>query len=390
MFPYVTGTAPILKVHPASPRTGSEGDPESLSDRAPLPQKEFSVPKKKPSNAEKTAPKKRSAKTPVDPYSGRTGKASKGNGKSVKADRGRAGKATGTGRDLVRRPAGAVKKPSRRKSSSSAVKKLDTTAVVTPAAESTAIDPDARARGDIPMSLVSHLDEFRSRFLVSLLTVFILMLVGFIFSDYLLAVINKPYLATGQKLNVFNLIDGFLLRLKAAMLAGVLLGFPVIVYELWKYIAPAIAVGDRMFARLSVVAALFLFYLGLTLTYFTLPFAIKALLSFTPSDMTNMINAAQYLNFVMLFCLAIGAVFELPIVIMILTKIGIVTPTFLITKRKYAIVLIWILAAVITPTVDPLTQSLVALPLMLLYEISIVISKIMVKRKKRRELAGRS
>lgn len=338
-----------------------------------------------------SAQKKRSAKTSADPYSRKSGKTAKTSArKSGKAAKTRTVKSSNSGKQVARRPVTAVKKPSRRKDSSAALKKLDSTAVASTEREETAIDPEARQRGDIPMSLVSHLDEFRSRFLVSLLTVFLLMLVGFIFSDYLLAVINKPYLATGLKLNIFNLIDGFLLRLKAAMLAGVLLGFPVIVYEIWKYISPAITVGDRMFARLAVVAALLLFYLGLSLTYITLPFAIKALLSFTPDDMTNMINAAQYLNFVMLFCLAIGAVFELPIVIMILTKIGIVTPSFLISKRKYAIVLIWILAAVITPTVDPLTQSLVALPLMLLYEISIVISKIMVKRKKRRELSEKS
>ncbi|HSV98310.1 MAG TPA: twin-arginine translocase subunit TatC [Spirochaetota bacterium] len=347
------------------------------------------MPKKKSPSADKTAPKKRSSKTPTGPYSRKPGKAEKISArKSGKASKNVMGKSSATGKDMARRPADMIKKPSRRGESPSKLTKRDVTAVATPASEETAIDPDARTRGDIPMSLVSHLDEFRSRFLVSLLTVFIIMIVGFFFSDYILAVINKPYLATGLKLNVFNLIDGFLLRLKAAMLAGVLLGFPVIVYEFWKYISPAIGVGDRMFARLSVVAALFLFYLGLTLTYLTLPFAIKALLSFTPDDMTNMINAMQYLNFVMLFCLAIGVVFELPIVIMILTKIGIVSPALLVSKRKYAIVIIWILAAVITPTVDPLTQSLVAFPLMLLYEISIVISKFMVRRKKRSERAG--
>jgi sec-independent protein translocase protein TatC len=357
---------------------------------AQLPLEESFVSKKKSAGAEKPPPKKRSAKTSVDPYSQKPGTSGKGPArKSGRTAKDGTGKKSKSGKDSAPRPVKTVKKPAHRGESPSDLTKRDSAAVAVQAGEETAIDPDARARGDIPMSLVSHLDEFRSRFLVSLLTVFIIMVVGFFFSDYLLAVINRPYLSTGLKLNVFNLIDGFLLRLKAAMLAGVLLGFPVIVYELWKYISPAIAVGDRMFARLSVIAALFLFYLGLTLTYFTLPFAVKALLSFTPDDMTNLINAAQYLNFVMLFCFAIGAVFELPIVIMILTRIGIVTPSFLVSKRKYAIVLIWVLAAIITPTVDPLTQSLVALPLMLLYEISIIISKFMVKRKKRRELAGR-
>jgi sec-independent protein translocase protein TatC len=248
------------------------------------------------------------------------------------------------------------------------------------------VDAGARERGDIPMSLVGHLDEFRSRFLFSLISILVITLLSFFFSDQLLYVINRPYLSTGLKLNVFNLIDGFLLRLKASLIAGLLLGFPVIVYELWKYIAPAIDRKDRRFAGLAVIIAVFLFYLGIALTYLALPMAINALLSFTPPGMNNMINASDYLSLVMIFCLAIGAIFELPIVILILTKIGVLSPSFLISKRKWAYVLIWILAAVITPTVDPLTQSMVAIPLMLLYEISIVISKVVVIRKKKREL----
>ncbi len=257
-----------------------------------------------------------------------------------------------------------------------------------PKDEEEEIDPKAIERGDRPMSLVAHLDEFRSRFMRSLITILVIMLGSFFFSDYILSILTRPYLDTGLKLNVFNLIDGFLLRLKASLITGVLIAFPLIVYELWKYIAPAIDVRERRFSRLAILAALGLFYSGVLLTFFTLPLAVKALLSFTPEGMTNLINASNYLSFVFIFCFAIGIVFELPIAIMILTKMGIVTPSFLISKRKYAIVLIWIGAAVITPTVDPLTQSLVAIPLMLLYEISIIVSKVIVLRKKRRELQG--
>lgn len=301
-------------------------------------------------------------------------------------------KTTASAKDTTKtkkKPAAAPKKKvtSQKKTPTRGVAKTKTTAVkkITEK-EIPDIDPAAKERGDIPMSLIGHLDEFRSRFLVSLVTIVVITLVSFFFSDQLLYIINKPYLATGLKLNVFNLIDGFLLRLKSAFIAGILLGFPIIIYELWKYIVPAIERKDRMFSRVTILIAVVLFYLGVTLTYFALPLAIKALLSFTPPEMTNTINASQYLNFVLIFCLAIGAVFELPIVILILTRIGIVTPSFLISKRKYAIVLIWILAAIITPTVDPLTQSLVAVPLMILYEISIAISKMVVLKKKKKEL----
>ena len=248
------------------------------------------------------------------------------------------------------------------------------------------IDPDAADRGDEPKSVVTHLDEFRSRLMYSLLAIIIVSLGSFFFSEYILNFINRPYLATGHKLNVFNLTEGFILRLKAAFIAGIFVGLPVIVFHLWRYILPAINKQDRKFARLSIIAAIILLYGGMAFTYFfILPFAVKMLLSFTPVDMTNTIGASKYLSFVLLFSLGMGIMFELPIIIMILTRIGIVSPAFLISKRKYAIILLWIISAMITPP-DILTQSMIAIPLMLLYELSIIISKVMVKRKKKKEL----
>ncbi len=254
--------------------------------------------------------------------------------------------------------------------------------------EEVEIDPDALRRGDKPMNIVDHLDEFRSRLLIVLVTVILLTVLGFYFSDILLDAINKPFIESGYKLNIFNLVEGFVLRIKASFVTGLLIGLPLLVYHLWQYIKPAIDIDNRNFAVYSIVAAIILFYAGLGATYFyLLPLSIKVLLSFTPPDMENMINASKYFNFAILFAVAIGITFEMPIIIMILTRIGIVSPSFLISKRKYAIVLIWIFAAVITPTTDPLTLTLVAVPLMLLYELSIVISKFIVIRKKRKELA---
>ncbi len=238
------------------------------------------------------------------------------------------------------------------------------------------------------MSIVGHLNELRSRLIVSLTSITIVTLTGFFFfSDYILAIINKPYIKTGLKLSVFSLSEGFIIRAKASLIAGLFIGLPVIVYEIWKYIAPAISIKDRKFIGGSVVAAVFLMYTGILLTYFfLLPIAIRMLLSFTPETMNSIIGASKYVNFVMFFCFAMGLMCELPILIMILTKLGIITPKLLISKRKYAIVLIWIFAAILTPGPDVLSQTLVAIPIMLLYEISIIISKIMLKRKAKQEL----
>ncbi|MDY6933805.1 MAG: twin-arginine translocase subunit TatC [Spirochaetota bacterium] len=243
----------------------------------------------------------------------------------------------------------------------------------------------ALERGDVPMSVVGHLDEFRSRLIITLSAIIIITLGSFFLSEQILEIINRPFLATGLKLNVFNLTEGFILRLKASLIAAVLISLPLIIYELWKYIQPAINTDDRKFIFGSILGSILLFYLGVAFTYLlTLPFAIKMLISFTPEVMANTIGASKYLNFVLLFSLGMGLTFQLPILVMILSKIGIITPALLIRQRKYAVVLSWIGAAMITPP-DVLTQMMLAIPVMLLYEISIIISKIVVKTKKKKD-----
>lgn len=251
------------------------------------------------------------------------------------------------------------------------------------------IDPDAASRGDSPMTLVGHLSEMRTRLLVVLVSVLVIMLVGFGFSDYLMMLINRPFTASGQKLNLFTLFEGFTLRLKSSLFLSVLICLPLIMYQVWKYIEPAINRNDRMMIRLTLVSSVLLFYLGVSFTYLFLPVAIMALMAFAPTDMLITNNATEYFNFFVMTAIILGAVFELPIVMLLLTKMGIVSPALLTSKRKYAIVLIWITAAFASPGPDPLSQAILALPLMLLYELSIVISKIIVRRKKKKELAER-
>jgi len=247
------------------------------------------------------------------------------------------------------------------------------------------VEPEALERGDHPMSVVDHLSEMRSRLLVSLIVIVVCTVAGFYFSDYLMHIINQPFAQTGQKLNLFKIFEGVTLRIKAAVLCGLLLSLPLIVYQVWRYIFPAVEKGDRMFVRITLVAAVLLFYGGLVVTYIFIPMAITTLLGFSPEGMNITNNATEYLNFFVLLSLSMGIVFELPIIMLVLTKIGIISPSFLISKRKHAIVLIWIAAAFITPP-DPLSMAILAIPLMLLYEISIFISKFIVIRKKKKEL----
>jgi sec-independent protein translocase protein TatC len=245
------------------------------------------------------------------------------------------------------------------------------------------MDEQEIGRNDTPMSLTGHLDELRSRFLFVLLTIIVFTGVGFGLSDYLLNFIMEPFKITGFELNIFKLTGGFMIRLKASVITAIILSMPIILWQIWRFIIPAVNKNDRTFSRFSLLAAIALFYTGMSFVFFVLlPFAIKVLLGFIGSDMKSTIGANDYLSFIFLFSFAMGVLFELPIIVMILTRIGILTPQFLIAKRKYSVIIIWVIAAIITPQ-DILSQVLVAIPLMFLYEISIVISKIIIIRKRR-------
>jgi sec-independent protein translocase protein TatC len=249
-------------------------------------------------------------------------------------------------------------------------------------------DKDAFERGDESLAFTGHLTELRSRLLTVLIAVMITTILPFfLWGEKMVRLMTMPYnkAVANHPLNVFSPMEGFLLQLKSSLIAGILVVFPLIVFEVWSYVKPAIDKDKRAFIRNTLVFAVLFFYAGTVLTFLWFaPFTIRSLLDFTPPNMTITLNASTYLHFMFFFCFSMGLVFELPLAIMILTKIGIVTPAFLSKKRKYAIVLIWIAAAVITPTTDILTQSLVAIPLMILYEVSIILSKIIVMRSRHR------
>lgn len=247
-------------------------------------------------------------------------------------------------------------------------------------------DPDSLARGDHPMSVVEHLDEFRTRFLKVFVAFILFTSVAFYFSDAIVYYINKPFLDTNNQLHIFKLTGGFMLRFKASAGTAILLLIPYLLFHAWRFIAPAIGKTSRMFSRLTIISAVLLFYSGVAFVFFLLiPFSIKMFLSFIGSYMITTIGADDYLNMIFIFCLLMGILFEMPIIMLVLTKFGIVTPELLITKRKYAVVIIWVIAALVSPP-DVISMILCGIPLMALYEISIILSRFTILRKKRKEL----
>ncbi len=259
------------------------------------------------------------------------------------------------------------------------------------------------------MSFLEHLEELRWHIIRSVLAIFILMVAAFVFKNIIFNKIilapknpdfftNRVLCELGQILNMqalcintkpFNLINikmsgQLTTHIAVSMVAGLILSFPVIIWELWKFFKPALHPNEKQHARGAVIAASMLFFTGVLFGYYLLaPLSVHFLSSYEISaDVTNQINIRSYIGTLSSICLATGLIFELPILTYFLTKIGIVTPSFLIKYRKHAIVVIFIVAAIITPP-DVFSQMLVSIPLLILYEVGIVISKRVMKKKEK-------
>lgn len=178
----------------------------------------------------------------------------------------------------------------------------------------------------------------------------------------------------------------FTLQINSSIIIGVMLGFPYLLWEIWRFIKPALHEKERKAASGFVMYATVLFLIGVMFGYYVIaPESIAFLANYqVSSSIENMFTIDSYLSSVTTLTLATGIVFELPILVYILSSLGILTPTFMRSTRRYAIVIILIVAAIITPTPDMLTMTIVSLPLLALYEVGIVVSAVVEKRRFKR------
>lgn len=181
----------------------------------------------------------------------------------------------------------------------------------------------------------------------------------------------------------------FTLQLNSCVMVGIILGIPYLLFEIWLFVKPALHEKERKSASGFVAFASFLFFLGILFGYYLIcPLSINFLTNFTVSpEIQNTFTIDSYLSSVMTLTLGSGIIFQLPVIIYILSKMGIMTPAFMRASRRYSTVIILIIAAIVTPTADPYTMLIVAMPLFLLYELSIYISA-NIERKKNKELYG--
>lgn len=266
------------------------------------------------------------------------------------------------------------------------------------------------------MSFFDHLDILRKHLLRGLAVVTVLICVAFYFTDFIWhSVIMSPknadfwtyrmmcklvqafpsigseFCITDIKAKIINteMAGQFTLQMNSCIMAGIILGIPYLLFEVWLFIKPALLAEERKSASGFVFFASLLFAIGLMFGYYLIcPLSINFLVNYTvDSSIENTFTISSYLSTVMTLTIGSGIIFQLPVVIYILSKLGIMTPKFMRSTRRYAAVLILIVAAVVTPTADPYTMLIVAFPLFLLYELSIIISARIEKKKQKAELA---
>jgi sec-independent protein translocase protein TatC len=233
------------------------------------------------------------------------------------------------------------------------------------------------------ISFTAHLDELRRCLIVCFVAVGIGFALSYGFKEKLFQILTRPLIGvmqTGDKLIFTGLPEAFFTYLKVAFLSGLILATPVIFYEFWMFVAPGLYKKEKRLMVPIVFLSTLFFVGGSFFGYFIVfPYGFKFFLGFASETIQPLPSMREYLSFASKLLLAFGLVFELPLVITFLAKLGIVSVSFLKKNRKYALLLFFVGAAILTPP-DVVTQIMMALPLMVLYEISIVGARIFGKK----------
>jgi len=235
---------------------------------------------------------------------------------------------------------------------------------------------------DVEMSFLDHIEELRWRIIYSLIGVLVFTIAAWIFIDPIIEVILlKPARDANASLQNLRPFGQLFLYIQVAIIVGIIASLPNIFYQLWQFIAPALKKREQKYIIWIVFFSTFCFLSGIAFAYFVmLPLTMKFAAQFGTAEIANEFAIDEYMSIIISVMLAAGLVFELPMVSFFLSKLGILTPKFMRTYRRHAIVIILVLAAFLTPGADPVSQVILAVPLVLLYEISIFISKISSKK----------
>jgi sec-independent protein translocase protein TatC len=232
---------------------------------------------------------------------------------------------------------------------------------------------------DTPMPLTAHLAELRSRLIWCMMALAVGFVVCYGFSDKIVAALQAPVVLVGPPMKVpLQIIapaEAFVTYIKVGLIAGLFLVLPFILYELWKFVAPGLLEHEKTYTVPFLVGSAVLFYSGGVIFYLVLPFIINFLLSFARGDIKAQLSVGYYVTFCVRLMIAFGLVFQLPMVVVFLTQLGLLSSRLLVHYFRHAVVVIFVLAALLTPTTDPLSLLFMVLPMLLLYGLSILAAK---------------
>jgi sec-independent protein translocase protein TatC len=249
--------------------------------------------------------------------------------------------------------------------------------------------PDEEIPEEEEMSFLDHLEELRWRILYTLIGIAVGAVICGIFIDFLVEDIlllparnSFDTTVNGTKLQNLKPFGQLFLYVQVALISGFIISIPNVFYQLWKFIAPALRKSERKYVKAIVVFTSICFLSGVAFAYFVmLPITLKFAASFGTDMIANQFTIDEYMSIVLSVMLAAGVVFELPMASFFLSKIGILTPKFMSRYRRHAIVILLFAAAALTPGTDPVSMMILAVPLLLLYEISIFVSKMSIKKE---------
>ena len=252
--------------------------------------------------------------------------------------------------------------------------------------ETTSNDGEAEAgTAEKEMSFLDHLEEFRWRIIKAAGGVLVAVALCAFFSDWIVnEVLIRPMQKTNPPLNVINVVPygQVTFYMMVILVSGLILSTPLILHQFWKFIQPGLVPKERKYISGIVGFTSLCFLTGVAFSYFImLPFMLQFFSTFGSPKIQNMIAITDYMSFVLTIMVLSGLIFELPMVSYFLARFGILTPAFMRHYRRHAIVSILIVAAIVTPTTDPLTMMVFALPMFVLYEISIFVARV-AKRKR--------
>jgi sec-independent protein translocase protein TatC len=231
---------------------------------------------------------------------------------------------------------------------------------------------------ELEMSFLDHLEELRWRIIYALIGVVAGTVVSWIFIDFLVnTILLRPAVHAHLKLQNLRPFGQLFLYFEVAIACGIIFSIPNLLLQIWKFIAPALRKNERKYISSIVVFSSLCFLIGMLFAYFVmLPMSLSFIANFGSTSIENNFAIDEYLSIIISMIVGAGVVFELPMVSFFLSKIGILKPKFMRRYRRHALVAILIIAAILTPGTDPVSQLILAIPLVLLYEISIFVSKI--------------